>query len=161
MKYAYLIVWIFSLYRQSIREEWASPASCVHTINSSEFSSFLNLENSLSNLMARVLSFLTFCTQSLHWWNSSTNANAKQSKAVNSSFSRVFNRIALAKAASSFIKLDEILSRTEISSLTVKLLVDCQMEGDASSKLRINLKFFFVRSDSHFRGQLHVMSWPG
>ena len=118
----------------------------VHAINSSEFWSFLNVENSLSNLMARMLSLLTFCTQSLHWRNAPTNADTKRSKAVNSSFPSVFNMIALAKAASGFIMLDEILSRTEISSLTVKLLVDCRKEGDAwsslstsvSSKLRIN-----------------------
>ena len=108
----------------------------------------LTWKSSLSNLMARMLSPLTFCTKSLHWRNASINADTKQSKAVNSSFPRVFNRIALAKATSGFIMLDEILSRTEISSLTVKLLVGYRMEGDAwsslcsstsvSSKLRMN-----------------------
>ena len=119
------------------------------------FDILLYVENSLSNLMARMLSLLTFCTQSLHWRNASTNADTKQSKAVNSSFPCVFNRIALAKAASGFIMLDEILSRTEISSLTVKLLVDCRMEVDpwtslsksVSSKLTV-MKWWNIQNNS-------------
>ena len=97
VKYGYLIFELFSLYVKSTREEWASPVSRVHAINSSEFLSFLNVENSLSNLMARMLSLLTLCTQSFHWRNASTNADTKQSRAVNISFPCVFNRIALAK----------------------------------------------------------------
>ena len=63
------------------------------------------------------------------------NGVTKQSKAANSSFPCVFNRIALARAASGFMILDEIVSSTEISSFTVKLLVVCRMEGDAWSSL--------------------------
>ena len=41
---ALLCLTFFIVYGQLTREEWASPASCVHVINSSEFWSSLNVE---------------------------------------------------------------------------------------------------------------------
>ena len=128
----------------------------------------LTWKSSLSNLMARMLSLLTFCTQSFHWRNASINADTKQSKAVNSSFPRVFNRIALAKPALGFIMLDEILSRTEISSLTVKLLVDCRMEVDpwtslstsVSSKLTV-MKWWNIQNNSSTWGVPRITHTSG
>ena len=101
-------------------------------------------------------SLLTEVTQSVlqilgnSWdWSCQTKKKLEEYLIAFSSFPRVFNRIAVAKAASpsGIIILGEILSRTaETCSLTVKLLVYYRMDGVAwssysillSSKLRIN-----------------------
>ena len=79
---------------------WVSPTSSFQALNTSESLSFLNVPNSFSSLISRMLQVLYFFTVSLHVSKAWTNADTKRSSVQ--FFSRVFFKMAFGICQVSF-----------------------------------------------------------